>query len=496
MRLRPYQETCCRQVTQKWDEFNRLLVVIPTGGGKTIIFANIAAQVTGRVLILAHREELLQQAIDKIRKATGISASLERAEDRANPNSKVVVASIQTIVRRLDRFPADHFAFIIIDEAHHVAANTYQSILGHFAKAKVLGVTATPDRSDRKALGEHFDAVAYEVTLLDLIHDKFLVPIRARVCDVSIDLSKVSFSAGDFDSTQASESIEPYLGRIADQVKEFGGKKTMIFLPLIKTSMLMRDLCIERGLDAEHVDGNSSDREEILKRFAAKERGIICNAMLLTEGYDEPSIDTIVVLRPTRSRALYTQMIGRGTRLHPDKTHLTILDFLWMTGRHRLVRPTSLISEGEVEQLADKATAKQGEFDLEDEVLKATHEREKALLRSLAEKKKNAGKFIDPVEFAVSIHSSGVAEYEPTFAWQRQPPSERQIASLIQMGFDAQSIRDKGHASALLDAVYSRSKLNLATPKQVRFLRRFGVPKPETISFKQASEIIGRMIKK
>lgn len=492
MRLRTYQSDCIGQVNAKWLEHKRLLVVIPTGGGKTIIFANLAASLPGRTLILAHREELLQQAIDKIRRATGVTAELERADQRASPDAKVVVGSIQTLVRRTANFAQDAFSHIIIDEAHHVAADTYQSILNHFQQAKVLGVTATPDRADKKALGEHFDTVAFEVTLLDLIHQGFLVPIKARVCDVSIDLTKVSFSKGDFDAGDAGDTIEPYLERIAEEIAKYGGKKTMIFLPLIRTSQRMTEICNRLGLDAEHVDGNSPDRAEILQRFATKDRGVICNAMLLTEGYDEPSIDTIVVLRPTKSRALYTQMVGRGTRLHPGKTHLTILDFLWLTGRHRLVRPTSLISEGEVADMADRMTSSQGEFDLQDAVREATHEREQTLLRELARKKRNAGNFIDPVEFSVSIHSAAVQEYEPIFPWQGEPASDKQIAMLLKYGFNQEDIRNKGHASVILDAIMSRQKLNLATPKQVRLLTKFGIPNAQTISFKQASEIISQ----
>ena len=496
MQLRPYQADCVGQVVSKWTQFDRLLVVIPTGGGKTIIFAHIAKAVPGRVLILAHREELLQQAIDKIQKATGIKAELERAESSASPDCRVVVASIQTMIRRLDRFSEETFGHVIIDEAHHVAADTYQSILRRFSSAKVLGVTATPDRSDKKSLGEHFQDVAFEVNLMDLIGSGFLVPIKARVCDVSIDLSKVTFKAGDFDAGEAGDSIEPYLERIAGQIKEHGGRKVMVFLPLIRTSRMMTDICRGIGLDAEHVDGMSPDRAEILSRFAAKDRGIICNAMLLTEGYDEPSIDTIVVLRPTKSRALYTQMVGRGTRLHPGKTHLTILDFLWLTGRHRLVRPTSLFSEGEIADLADKLTSTQGEFDLQDAVQQAISEREQTLLRELAKKKANAGKLLNPVEFAVSLHSADLAEYEATMPWHYQPISDKQASILKGYGFDLHYVRNKGHASALLDAIMSRQKLGLATPKQVRFLKRLGIEKPELITFKRASQIISDTIKR
>lgn len=496
MQLRPYQSECIGQVNAKWLEHRRLLIVLPTGGGKTIIFANLAASLPGRTLILAHREELLQQAIDKIRRATGVHADLERAESHASPDAKIVVASVQTLVRRASSFPKDTFSHIIIDEAHHVAAQTYQTILSHFDSARILGVTATPDRADKRNLGNHFDCLAYEVTLLDLIHQGFLVPIKARVCDVSIDISSVTFSAGDFDSSSTGDVIEPYLARIAQEIAHHGGNKVMVFLPLIRTSMKMVDACREVGLDAEHVDGNSPDRAAIIQRFATKPKGVICNAMLLTEGYDEPSIDTIVVLRPTESRALYTQMVGRGTRLHPGKSHLTILDFLWLTGRHRLVRPTSLFAQGDIAEIADKMTSKQGEFDLEGIVDEAAHVREQKLLRELAKAKRMSGNFIDPVEFAVSINNTALQDYEPQFPWQSQPASEKQISILNKYGFMDDDIQNKGHASAILDAIYSRQKLNLASPKQVRLLMRWGVPNAQTLTFAQANSIISSRIAK
>jgi len=496
MQLRPYQEECVGQVFESWRDYQRSLIVIPTGGGKTIIFANIAHKAPGRTLILAHREELLTQARDKIKMAVGRDAGLERAESFADSYYRIVVGSIQTLQRRYTRFAPDYFTNIIVDEAHHVAAESYQTVLRHFEKANVLGVTATPDRSDKKQLGSYFENVAYEVTLLDLIKDGFLVPIRARVCDVSIDLTKVKFHAGDFDAGDAAHAIEPYLERIAGQIKEFGGKKTIVFLPLIATSQKMTETCRAIGLDAEHVDGNSPDRKEILKRFAKKEHGVLCNAMLLTEGYDEPSIDTIVCLRPTKSRALYTQMIGRGTRLHPGKTHLTILDFLWMTGRHKLVRPTRLISQDEIADIADDLIAKQGEFDLQDVIGDAVRQRENSLAKQLSEKKKLSGRTIDPLEFSLAIHDTAIADWQPTMPWHHEPVSEAQERMLKSFGFDLTSITCKGHANAVLDRVMSRSKLKLATPKQVRCLMRFGIKNAHTWKFDAASQFISKAFKR
>ena len=494
MQLRPYQEQCIGQVFEAWIDYRKVLAVLPTGGGKTIIFANIARRADGRTLILAHREELLTQAIDKIKIATGLDASLERAESNSDASSKIVVGSIQTMMRRLDKFQPNAFNNVIVDEAHHVSADSYMSVLGHFPEANILGVTATPDRSDKKQLGNYFETIAYELTLLDLIKGGYLSPIKVRVCDVSIDMTRVKFAAGDFDSNDTAHAIEPYLEKIAAQIKQFGGKKTLVFLPLIATSKKMTEICRAAGMDAEHIDGTSEDRKEILQRFSKKDRAVLCNAMLLTEGYDEPSIDTIVCLRPTRSRPLYTQMIGRGTRLSPCKTSLTILDFLWMTGRHQLVKPTRLISSDEIGDIADKLIEKQGEFDLQDVVGDAVTERESALARELARKKNNVGKLIDPIEFAIGIHDTSIADFEPTMHWHSEPVTDGQREILKKFNFDVSEITCKGQASAVINRMFQRRELGLATPKQVNLMRKLGIPNAEKIRFTDASNIISKRL--
>ena len=171
--MRPYQQQAVEGVFAAWTEFDRVLGVAPTGSGKTVQFAHVAARRirAGRVLILVHREELLDQAHDKIARTVGLSADKEKADDYASLSSDIVVASVQTLSRRnrLLRFPPNHFANVIIDEAHHVPAASYLGILQHFNGAKVLGVTATPDRGDKKNLAAYFETVAFEITLTELI---------------------------------------------------------------------------------------------------------------------------------------------------------------------------------------------------------------------------------------------------------------------------------------------------------------------------------------
>jgi hypothetical protein len=189
-------------------------------------------------------------------------------------------------------------------------------------------------------------------------------------------------------------------------------------------------------------------------------------------------------------------MIGRGTRLHPGKTHLTILDFLWMTGRHKLVRPTRLISQDEIADIADEMISTQGEFDLQDVVGDAVAQRENTLARQLAEKKKLSGKVIDPLEFALSIHDTTMADWQPTMPWHHDRMSEAQERTLKSFGFDTESITSKGQASAILDRVMDRSKLKLATPKQVKSLTRFGIKNAYQWKFEAASKFLDTKFKR
>ena len=244
------------------------------------------------------------------------------------------------------RFPVDYFNTIIVDEAHHALADSYQRVANYFNEAKVLGVTATPDRGDMRNLGQYFESLAYEYTLPKAIKDGYLCKIKAQTIPLKLDLSGVGQQAGDFKTADLGTALDPYLYQIADEmVKYCFDRKSLVFLPLIKTSQKFRNILESRGFKAAEINGESYDRTEVLDDFAAGRYDVLCNSMLLTEGYDCPTIDCIVVLRPTKIRSLYSQMVGRGTRLHPDKDHLLLLDFLWHTERHELCHPAHLICE-------------------------------------------------------------------------------------------------------------------------------------------------------
>jgi len=528
MSLRDYQSECVESTIEKFNEGKRkLLAVLPTGGGKTIIFSHLAKKnldgcfwgkpadshfkipQPGRTLILAHREELIDQAIEKLWNSTGIEAGREKAEDKAELSAPVVVASIQTLIRekRRSRWPADHFSLIVVDEAHHVLADSYQNVLGYFDPfARILGVTATPDRGDRRNLGKYFEDKAYEITLLELINRGYLSRIKIKTIPISIDLTGVRTEKGDYDANDLDAHLSRYLLEIANAIRDQAPfRKVLIFCPLIKTSLAMRDALRSIGIAAEHVDGTSEDRAEILDRFEKNKFDVLCNAMLLTEGYDCPDVDCVVVLRPTKVRALYSQMIGRGTRIARGKDHLLLLDFLWMHERHDLVKPAHLIASSErAAETMQKIAEKGGEIELEElqsraidkitEEVEAESEakkqREKTMIDSIKENAGKGKKFIDAMEFSMSLHDVDALDFVPTFDWEMDAPSEKQLMAIAKAGIDPATVTCKGIAGRILDRINARRAAHLATPKQMNMLKRFKHPNPELVTFAEASELL------
>lgn len=508
MELRPYQEEAKQAVFAQWEgSVNRTLLVLPTGCGKTIVFAKIAEECVcqgKRVLILAHRGELLDQAADKIRKSTGLGCALEKAESSCIGSwFRIVVGSVQTMMRekRLGQFSDDYFDTIIIDEAHHCISDSYQRVLKHFPEAEVLGVTATPDRGDMRDMGEYFESIAYEYTLQKAIKEGYLSPIRALTLPLKMDLTGVGISAGDFKAGDLGTALDPYLDQIAEEMKNYcADRKTVVFLPLVKTSQKFRDVLCEHGFRAAEVNGESSDRTEILQAFDRGDYNVLCNSMLLTEGWDCPSVDCVVVLRPTKVRSLYSQMVGRGTRLFPGKDHLLLLDFLWHTERHELCHPASLICENaEVAQKMTENLEKDAGLAIDIEEAERTAaedvvaQREEALAKQLAEMKKRKKRLVDPLQFEMSIQAEDLSGYVPSFGWEMAPPSDKQKSSLEKLGISAEQIDNAGKAAKLLDRLDKRRTEGLTTPKQIRFLESRGFQHVGTWQFETAKNMIDRI---
>ena len=505
--LRPYQAEAKQAILSAWDEgYRKTLLVLPTGCGKTVVFSSVTENQVNkghRVLIMAHRGELLDQAADKLKEASGLDSVLEKAESTSLGSFlPVTVGSVQSLAqeKRLARFPNDYFQDIIVDEAHHCLSDSYKRVLDHFPDANILGVTATPDRGDMKNLGEFFDSKAYEYSMTEAIREGYLCPIKAQMIPLELDIADVDISSGDFSAGEIGHALEPYLQQIAAEMANYcRGRKTVVFLPLIATSQKFCAMLNDAGLRAAEVNGNSDDRSEVLADFEAGKYDVLCNSMLLTEGWDCPSVDCIVVLRPTKIRSLYQQMVGRGMRLSPGKTELLLLDFLWMTERHDLCRPSALISKDETiaKKIDERMMEDADGFDLIEAEEQAERdilaERESALAKQLAEMRGKKRKLVDPLQYAISIAAEDLTNYVPTFAWEMAPPSEKQIAFLERRGIFADSVRNAGLASLLIDRLQRRQQMGLATPKQIRCLGRYGFRQVGTWAFEDASSLISRL---
>lgn len=505
--LRPYQQQARDRIHAVWDAgHTRTLLVLPTGTGKTIVFASVAAdqvRAGDRVLILAHRGELLEQAADKLQRSTGLVSAVEKAESTCLDSwFRVVVGSVQTLQRtaRLERFPQDYFGTIIIDEAHHAITDGYRRILDYFSGAKVLGVTATPDRGDMRNLGEVFDSLAFEYKLTDAIKEGYLCKIMAQTIPLQLDITSVTMSGGDYAVGDLGTALDPYLEQIAaEMARRCKSRKTVVFLPLIKTSQKFRDLLNTYGFRAAEVNGQSEDRREVLADFDAGKYNVLCNSMLLTEGWDCPSVDCVVVLRPTKVRSLYSQMVGRGTRLSPGKTDLLLLDFLWMTDKHELCRPADLVCEDRTvaRQMTEHLAETGCPEDIEEAAAQASEDvvaqREEALAKQLEEQRRKKAKLVDPLQYEMSIQAEDLAGYVPAFGWEAGPPSEQQTAALEKLGILPDAVESAGKAALLLDRLNKRRDEGLTTPKQIRCLEKYGFQHVGTWSFEAARHMIDRI---
>lgn len=482
--LRPYQEEAVRAINDKWNEWQRELLVLPTGCGKTVVFNTIANQRPGKTLILAHRDELIEQARDKYFKMFGDNPGKIKAME--NDIRPVTVGSVQTMCRR---DYSGKFDTVIVDEAHHAISPSYKAVLDQFPEAKVLGVTATPDRGDKKSLARYFDGIAYEYKLKTAVSEGYLVPIMAKTIPLEIDMTQVKVSLGDFEVGSIAETLEPYLPKIAESIRvHASARKTVVFCPLISIAQELAGMIP----GAKEVNGNSQDRKEVLEWFDQAGPGaVLCNAMLLTEGWDCPSCNCVVVLRPTKIRSLYCQMVGRGTRLHPGKDNLLILDFLWLTHKHNLCRPASLVSDSDEDIETVVKKSKDEEIDLFEAASDAEEARRTALAEQLRKQQRKKSQLINPLELFSVLDDIGLADYEPTFRWERDDATEKQVRALQSFGIDAEGIT-KGYACAIMDRLITRRSNNLASVKQVKCLRQHGYD-PIDWTFDQAARKISAL---
>lgn len=356
MQPRPYQVKALNRIVEEFNSgIQRTLLVMATGLGKTILVNGISFYFaynqdrtpTGKkVLVMAHQNILIDQAAEKFEKAVNVQVSREKGKTTCLGSPyPITVSSVQTMCRRLSKFDEDYFDLIIIDEAHHSESKQYKKVLKHFKSAKVLGVTATPDRADKKNL-KLFQSVAFRYSIEEAQRDGYLAPIKVEKVALDIDLSEVKRKKGDFDDSSLGATIEGCLNDIAKQVRPMTyGRKIVCFVPLIDTARKAEKSFKNYGFKSVSISGEESKerRKEILKAFEDGEYDIIFNAMLLCEGYDCPQVDCVIVLRPTTSRALYVQMVGRGLRLAEGKKDCLLIDFLFQHEGFDLAGPQDIL---------------------------------------------------------------------------------------------------------------------------------------------------------
>lgn len=353
--LRPYQKEALDAIlAAESKNINKQLVVLPTGAGKTILFSHLPLirQNSLPMLVLAHREELLHQAKDKISSANpDLVVGIEQAEKKAG-NADVVVASVATLGRnntpRILEYDKDYFKTIIIDEAHHAAAPSYKRIVEYFNVPFVLGVTATPQRSDSTRLTDVFQEIVYYKSIQNLIDEGWLCPLVGYRVNTKTDISKVEIQNGDYNQSQLENEInnhERNLGIVAAYNNLASSTKTIVFAAGVAHARSLASTFEENGTSVRVIVGTtpSDERQQTLSDFRSGTVKVIVNVGVLTEGFDEPSLQTIILAKPTRSTLLYTQIVGRGTRLYSGKPHCTIIDISDTTkGKKPVGLPTLL----------------------------------------------------------------------------------------------------------------------------------------------------------
>lgn len=407
MKQRDYQVLCHDAIIDKWRTHHSTLAVLATGLGKTIIFAHVIKTMQPkRALVLAHRQELIWQARDKIEQATGLPCEIEMAEMSARRslfhNTPVVIGSIQTMIsgtsiKRMGRFKPQEFGVVVIDEAHHSTSQSYRQIIDYFKQnedLKILGVTATPDRADKEALGQIFESVAFNYEILDGVKNGWLVDVTQMFYSVeTLDFSHVRTTAGDLNGADLAAVMEmeenvqgvcqPTLEVMFglppktlsgmspnDWGKHLTGlgrtpRRTIVFT----ASVVQAEACcsiFNRVIPelAEWVCGKTKDdlRAKTLNNFQSGKTALVANCGVLTEGFDNPGVEVIVMARPTKSRSLYCQMVGRSTRPLPGlvdgletaaerrlaiglspKPYCRIIDFVGNSGKHRLMTSMDIL---------------------------------------------------------------------------------------------------------------------------------------------------------
>ena len=515
MILRDYQNKAVDSILGEWEEQPSTLLDLATGLGKTVVFSEVINRYRlGRAMVLAHREELIFQARDKIQRVTGLRSDIEMGEYLSSiaGNAPVIVSSIQTQTAggdgagRMAKFDPTAFGLLIIDECHHATASSYRRVIDYYRSnpaLKVLGVTATPDRSDEEALGQIFATVAMSFGINDGIEAGWLTPIDQRMVNVAgLDFSSVRTTAGDLNNADLAALMEAErnLHEIAgSSIDIIGQKRALVFAASVLHAQTLCEIFNRhRNGMAAWVCGKTDrdERRDILASFAKGETQVVCNCGVLTEGFDDPGIEVVIMGRPTKSRSLYAQMVGRSTRPLPglvdgvdtpegrraaiaasSKPSCVILDFCGNSGKHKLITSADILGGKYSEQAVERAIsrAREGKPVRMDEALK---EEEEAIRREqkLIEEGRRA-KLVAKAQYSMQrVDPFDVFQIEPVQprGWDAgKTLTEKQRNIITKAGIDPDTL-PYSQAKQLIGEIMNRWDNHLATFKQAKWLKSHG----------------------
>lgn len=532
MILRPYQSAASDAIFKEWQDNDSTLVVMPTGGGKTVLFADVIRRVfPRRALVLAHREELIFQARDKIQRVTGLSADVEMGEYRADGglfgHARVIVSTIQTQCSggdgggRMSKFDPQRFGVLIIDEAHHATSPSYRRVIDYYRTnpgLKVLGVTATPDRADEEALGQVFQSVAFDYEVLDAIHDGWLVPIEQQMVHVEgLDYSSIRTTAGDLNGGDlaAVMEAEKNLQQMASaSLTIIGQRRALVFTASVKAAEMTAEIFNRHRAGMAAWVCGKTDREErrrVLADFAAGKLQVVCNCGVLTEGFDDPGVEVVIMGRPTKSRSLYSQMVGRSTRPLPGvvdgpetaearraaiaasaKPSCLVVDFVGNAGKHKLVTSADIlggkVSEDALELAVTRARKAGGPVNMTEALDEAEEELKEQ--KRLAEAARRA-RLVATARFTTqTVDPFDVLHLDPVKprGWDAgRQLTEKQRSLLAKQGINPDGI-SFAQAKQLIAEIFRRWDGKLCSFKQAKVLRKYGYD--TNVSFAEASATI------
>ena len=534
MKLRDYQQRAIQGVCDTLRTHRSSLVVSPTGTGKTILFAEAARIATKRVMVIAHREELLVQAADKIESVMGERPQIEQSILWANEGpfakSKVVVASVQTLNakmksgRRMERFSPDEFSLLIFDEAHHAVSASYRRVVEWFHKinpsCKIIGFTATPDRADKLALGSVFESVAFDYNIRQAIEDGWLVPIKNTVVNVDgLDFSNVRSTAGDLNKQDlaAVMEFEKVLHGVAVPTLDLiGDKQTIVFAASVKQAERLAEIFDRyRPNCAGFVSGKMEPdrRRDVIARFKSGALQVLVNVGVATEGFDAPGVGCVVMARPTKSRSLYAQMVGRGTRPSPGvpdkhdqpdlrraaiansgKPHCLVIDFAGNSGQHRLIHATDILGGEEPDEVLDRAheiVDKGVTNDIAEAVEIAKVEIEEEEQERAKRKLVKAAKVNYKTNETDVFSALGVRRESANFLPNSRGLTGNQLAMLTRHGIEPSQYSPK-EQRLLHGELIRRIKKKKCSLKQARVLNKYGF-QTGNMSFKEASSLLDQL---